>query len=478
MSNDYYNWSSGALVKYTLARTAALANQFAGITAGFNKLPDADILRENRHLYIVAGGTANALTGTMPHTALSAYVAGLTVNVKIAVNNTGPVTLNIDGLGVKQVLNVGGGALGANDLVADAVVSMKYNGTAFTVDSTASAASVASATAVAAAAAASSSASAAAASAVTAAASAASVGFTLSSASILTNKTINLTSNTLVATLAQINAAVSDADLVSLAGSETLTNKTINLTSNTLVATLAQINAAVSDADLVSLAGSETLTNKTFGNQTVFTHPASSTTGAVIIRDAAGDPGGGYLQWTNNARSTQYGYIRGVNGSFHFSGNIQPVTDNAASCGLVGSRWATVYAATGTINTSDERLKVWRGKLSPAELAAARRIASEIGAYQWRDAIEKKLADGTEARFHIGVRAQRVFSIMDEYWLDWRRYGWCCFDKWDAEYEADGETLIRPAGEMYAIRPDELSFFLIAAQEQRLLALEATASRS
>ena len=262
MSNDYYNWSSGALVKYTLARTAALANQFAGITAGFNKLPDAAVLRENRHLYIVAGGTANALTGTMPHTALSAYVAGLTVNVKIAVNNTGPVTLNIDGLGVKQVLNVGGGALGANDLVADAVVSMKYNGTAFTVDSTASAASVASATAVAAAAAASSSASAAAASAVSAAASAASVDFTLSSASILTNKTINLTSNTLVATLAQINAAVSDADLVSLAGSETLTNKVINLTSNTLVATLEEVNAAVSDADLVSLAGSETLTNK------------------------------------------------------------------------------------------------------------------------------------------------------------------------------------------------------------------------
>lgn len=262
MSNDYYNWSSGALVKYTLARTAALANQFAGITAGFNKLPDADILRENRHIYIVAGGTANALTGTMPHTALSAYVAGLTVNVKIAVNNTGPVTLNIDGLGVKQVLNVGGGALGANDLVADAVVSMKYNGTAFTVDSTASAASVASATAVAAAAAASSSASAAAASAVTAAASAASVGFTLSSASILTNKTINLTSNTLVATLAQINAAVSDADLVSLAGSETLTNKSINLASNTLTGTLAQFSTALSDDDFVGRTSTQTLTNK------------------------------------------------------------------------------------------------------------------------------------------------------------------------------------------------------------------------
>lgn len=307
MSNDYYNWSPGALVKYTLARTAALANQFAGITAGFNKLPDATMLRENRHLYIVAGGTANALTGTMPHTALSAYVAGLTVNVKIAVNNTGPVTLNIDGLGVKQVLNVGGGALGANDLVADAVVSMKYNGTAFTVDSTASAASVASATAVAAAAAASDSADDAAASAVSAAASAASVGFNLSSSSVFTNKTMNLTSNTLIATLAQINAAVSDADLVSLAGVETLTNKTVNLTSNTLVGTLAQFSAACSNDDLVGLAATQTLTNKTL------TAPAISSpvmTGAPVediftITDGASvdlDPANGTIQfWTLGA---------------------------------------------------------------------------------------------------------------------------------------------------------------------------------
>ena len=78
-----------------------------------------------------------------------------------------------------------------------------------------------------------------------------------------TNKTVNLTSNTLVTTLAQLNTAVSDADVASLAGAETLTNKTINLTSNTLTTTLAQLNTAVSDADVASLAGAETLTNKT-----------------------------------------------------------------------------------------------------------------------------------------------------------------------------------------------------------------------
>lgn len=50
----------------------------------------------------------------------------------------------------------------------------------------------------------------------------------------LTNKTINLTSNTLSTTLAQLNTAVSDADVASLAGAEVLTNKTISADDNTI----------------------------------------------------------------------------------------------------------------------------------------------------------------------------------------------------------------------------------------------------
>jgi hypothetical protein len=87
----------------------------------------------------------------------------------------------------------------------------------------------------------------------------------------LTNKTINLSSNTLSGTVAQFNTALSDADFSTTAGTETLTNKTINLANNTVSGTLAEFNTALSNADFASLAGSETLTNKTvaLGSNTI-----------------------------------------------------------------------------------------------------------------------------------------------------------------------------------------------------------------
>ena len=86
---------------------------------------------------------------------------------------------------------------------------------------------------------------------------------TAASTNTLTNKSISLGSNTVTSTLAQLNTAVSDADVASLAGTETLTNKTVALGSNTVSGTIAQFNTAVTDADLATLAGTETLTNKT-----------------------------------------------------------------------------------------------------------------------------------------------------------------------------------------------------------------------
>ena len=52
-------------------------------------------------------------------------------------------------------------------------------------------------------------------------------------------------------------------DIVGHTDSQALTNKTINLASNTLTGTLAQFNTALSDGDFVTIAGIQTLTNKT-----------------------------------------------------------------------------------------------------------------------------------------------------------------------------------------------------------------------
>jgi hypothetical protein len=213
-----------------------------------------------------------------------------------------------------------------------------------------------------------------------------------------------------------------------------------------------------------------------------FVNPfGSGSTGAIILRDAPGNPGTVFIQVVNNNNTSQYGYIAIDSAYINFSSSIRPISDNSLTIGTASLRWSTIYAATGTINTSDEREKRWRGALTEAELAAARRIASEIGVFQWLESIAEKGADA--ARLHIGVRAQRCFAILEEYGLDWRRYGWCCHDSWEARpaliaEQDDGIGAGPPAlaaGDRHGIRPDQLALFLIAAQEARLMALEEAA---
>lgn len=182
-------------------------------------------------------------------------------------------------------------------------------------------------------------------------------------------------------------------------------------------------------------------------------------------------------------------------GVFDTNGTFRPGVDNNHNLGTGSFRFGTVFAATGTINTSDERDKNWRGELNAAELRAAKRIIGELGIYQWNDAVAEKGEDG--ARLHFGVRAQQAFAIMEDEGLDWGRYAWACYDQWEEQTEpvmvevdeAYEETEMQPtgetrvtleAGDRYGIRPDQLAFWLIAAQakiqedlEARIAALEA-----
>ena len=85
---------------------------------------------------------------------------------------------------------------------------------------------------------------------------------TNSSTATLTNKSIDLTDNTITGTTAEFNAALTDNDFATLAGTETITNKTINLADNTITGTTANFNTSLSDGNFATLVGTETLENK------------------------------------------------------------------------------------------------------------------------------------------------------------------------------------------------------------------------
>lgn len=77
-----------------------------------------------------AGGTANAFTLT-PSPAATSYTAGLMFGFIAVGTNTGATTVNVSGLGVKNVY-VDGATLDPNYLVSGATYYIIYNGTQFT----------------------------------------------------------------------------------------------------------------------------------------------------------------------------------------------------------------------------------------------------------------------------------------------------------------------------------------------------------
>lgn len=103
--------------------------------------------------------------------------------------------------------------------------------------------------------------------------------------------------------------------LVGKATTDTLTNKTLNLTNNTLSGTTAQFNTALSDNDFATIAGTETLTNKTLTTPTIgsfananHNHTASASGGQLTdaaLSSAVGVAKGG----TGNTTFTAYSII-------------------------------------------------------------------------------------------------------------------------------------------------------------------------
>lgn len=128
--------------------------------------------------------------------------------------------------------------------------------------------------------------------------------------------------------------------------------------------------------------------------------------------------------------------------SVEFGAHALPAADNSYNLGSASRRYGTVYAATGTINTSDAREKTPLRGLSAAERAAIRRVIASVGVFQWLGSISEKGADA--ARLHAGVTAQAVKQAFEAEGLDPHRYGLFCADPLsrdeEVEHEVDGAS--------------------------------------
>ena len=132
--------------------------------------------------------------------------------------------------------------------------------------------------------------------------------------------------------------------------------------------------------------------------------------------------------------------------------------DGQVDLGGASNRWDTVYAATGTINTSDEREKQDIAGITDAEKRVALAIKGMLFSFRFSSAVAEK---GDNARIHFGVIAQHVKAAFEAEGLDPNRYALFCHDTWEEEHEENG--VIIPAGDRYGIRYEELFAFIIAA---------------
>jgi hypothetical protein len=135
-----------------------------------------------------------------------------------------------------------------------------------------------------------------------------------------------------------------------------------------------------------------------------------------------------------------------------YSSTLRPNSDNVMSLGTGANRYNTVYAGTGTINTSDRNEKQQIESLDTAEKAVGLTLKGMIKKFKFNDAVESK---GDLARIHVGAIAQDVELAFINAGLNPNDYGVFCSDTWVDDSGVEKTRL--------GIRYEELFAFIISA---------------
>lgn len=193
---------------------------------------------------------------------------------------------------------------------------------------------------------------------------------------------------------------------------------------------------------------------------------------------------GGGLRMDAQGSNQNIRVIPSGTGQVVLEGNFtRPSGDNTQSLGSAGNRWSVVFAGTGAINTSDERVKDQIEDIPAAWLEAWGQV--QWMRFKFKDALVEK---GDGARWHVGLIAQRVVQIFKDHGLDATEIGLVCYESWEDEfeevreaYEVEGvngpmtlfrltgeKRLVRPAGNLWSMRYDEALVMECAYLRSRL----------
>lgn len=114
--------NSGVTYKFVLKDSDAV------LIGTYDNIPAIDDPTTFNNLITVTGTNTLIGTSTPPY---AAYVAGMTISFIAANTNTGAVTIDVDGLGAKNIYTGSAAPLSGNEIVAGRVIQLEYDGTRF-----------------------------------------------------------------------------------------------------------------------------------------------------------------------------------------------------------------------------------------------------------------------------------------------------------------------------------------------------------
>lgn len=226
------------------------------------------------------------------------------------------------------------------------------------------------------------------------------------------------------------------------------------------------INASADDTNRLAVSGAATLfTHEGNGHQLKLNKAATGDTASLLYQsDWSGRAEMGLMgddAWRlkvspDGSSWTDALTVDATTGALTTSGPILPATDNAQSLGTSSARWSAVWASTGTIQTSDRRLKT---DIAPSDLGLDFILALEPTSFRWQD----DTVDHGRQKLHHGLIAQQVREAMTQ----------CNADSFG------GHVLTDPADpdSLQALRYDQFIAPLISATHELARRLERLEAR-